>query len=393
MTIDLPIEEVAKRFHHQDGEVQADPWPVYKRLRNECPLAHSDRYGGFWVLSRYEDIQAAAQDTRTFSSAGGVVIPPIGVRVPLIPFELDPPRHTEFKRLLMRRFSPEEIEKLEPFAVTEADRLIDQLAAAGRCDLVNDYAFPLTSAVFGQLLSLPIPDRMRVGRWTNRIMERAARPEDAAQAVKELLAYLDDHIARRKGAPGDDILDILMTSEIEGQRVTHQELLGMCFTLVLAGLETTVIAMGGSLLYLARNSHLRARLLGNEILFKPFVEEFLRMEPPAQAHIRTLTRDIELQGQRLKAGERVMLLWAAANRDEIKFEDPDTFQADRHPNRHLTFGIGRHRCIGSNLASMEIRVAVTCMLRRFPDYRIEDESQVSSFDSARGPRTLPVTLS
>lgn len=393
MVTRTPIEELARNFHHRDPEVLADPWPVYERLRNECPVAHSERYGGFWVLSRYADVVAAAQDTDAFSSAQGVVIPSMCLKLPLIPFEIDPPRHTEFRRLLMRRFSPQNVEQLEPFTIAEANRLIDGFAEAGCCDLINDYALPLTSAVFGKLLSLPISDRMKIARWTNCIMERVADPAGAAVAIDNLLAYLEDLIARRHKEPKDDILGILMSSEVEGRPITHEELLAMCFTFVLAGLETTIVAMGGSLLHLSHHPEMRARLLADDKLFATFVEEFLRMEPPAHAHVRTLRQDVELHGQKLQAGEQVMLLWAAANRDEDRFDCPVKFQEDRRPNRHLSFGVGRHRCIGSHLASMEIRVATTCLARRFPEYHVPDDSQVSNFETARGPRALPVKLS
>jgi cytochrome P450 len=207
-----------------------------------------------------------------------------------------------------------------------------------------------------------------------------------------LRGYLDRLIRARRTDPGEDILGVLLSAEIDGRSLTHEEVLSLCFTFVLAGLETTIIAMGASMLYLAGNPALKARFQGNDELLELAVEEFLRFEPPAQAHTRTLTTDVEIRGQRLRAGERVMLLWAAANRDPAQFAEPDRFVPDRHPNRHFTFGAGPHRCIGGDLARMEIKVALRHLLDRFPEYYVPDETQVMSFKPARGPRALPVVL-
>jgi cytochrome P450 len=281
---------------------------------------------------------------------------------------------------------------LEPFASGEADRLLDQVEATGRADLVNDYALPLTAAVFGQLLTLPDQDRSTLAHWTNRIMERVAHPEAAVAAIRALKGYLDDLIRARRADPGDDILAVLLTSEIEGRALSHEEILSLCFTFVLAGLETTIIAMGAAMLYLARHPELKARFQANDDLLELAVEEFLRFEPPAMAHARTVASNVEMHGQELRAGDRVLLLWGAANRDPAQFAEPDRFIPDRHPNRHFTFGAGPHRCIGADLARMEIKVALRHLLRRFPDYYVPEGAEVVSFTPARGPRALPVAL-
>jgi cytochrome P450 len=389
-----PIQQLAAQFHHQDPAILADPWPLFERLRTECPVAHSEKFGGFWILSRYDDILAAARDTETFSSAQGVTVPPMGFGLPLLPFEIDPPRHTAYRRLLMKRFAAPAVAALEPFASAEADRLLDRLSPTEQVDLVNDYALPLTSAVFGQLLTLPVEDRTTLAHWTNRIMERVSNPEAAMEAMASLRGYLEALIRSRREQPGDDILGILLTTELlEGRKLTDDEVLSLCFTFVLAGLETTIIAMGAAMLYLARHPDLKARFAGDERLLELAVEEFLRIEPPAHAHARTVTADIELHGQTLKAGDRVVFLWGAANHDPAQFAEPERFIPDRHPNRHFTFGAGPHRCIGADLARMEIQVALRHLLRRYPDYVVAEGVEIPSFKPARAPRVLPVVLS
>jgi cytochrome P450 len=387
-----PISELASGFHYADPETLRNPWPLYHRFRTECPVAHSDQFDGFWILSRYDDILAAARDTGTFSSARGVTIPPLNLGLPLLPFESDPPQHTGYRRLLMKRFAAPAVAALEPFASREADRLLDQLAPIGAGDLMNDYAVPLTAAVFGQLLTLPEADRRSVAHWTNEIMERVAHPEAAAAAIGALRDFLATLIQARRVRPEDDILGVLLRAEIAGQSLSDDEVLSLCFTFVLAGLETTIIAMGAAMLYLARHPDLKARFQADDALLEPAVEEFLRLEPPAQAHARTLAADVELHGRTLRAGERVILLWASANRDAGQFPDPNRFVPDRHPNRHFTFGAGPHRCIGADLARMEIRVAIRQLLRRFPGYHLAEGVEVPSYKPARGPRILPVVL-
>jgi cytochrome P450 len=375
-------------FHHHDPAVLADPWPLYERMRQHCPVAHSDRYGGFWILSRYADIRAAARDPEVFSSARGVVIPSIPSPVPLIPFEVDPPLHAEYRRLELRRLAPAAVARLEPMVREVARGLIDTIHQRGEGDLVVDFALPYTSTIFCRLMGVPDADRPPIVAWTGQILERASSPERAQEAVTAFYAFLDTFLALRRAVPADDLATEFLAARIEGRPLTADELRSICFTLLVAALETTILALGTSLRAIAEQPSLRRQLIERPELIPGAVEEFLRLDGPVQGHVRTLTRDVCLHGETLRSGDKVLLLWASANRDPASFANPDTFWAGRHPNRHFSFGVGPHRCVGAPLAQLELVVAVREILATMPGYTPAAVPEV--YPTARGVRRLPV---
>lgn len=362
-------------FDHTDPALIADPYPVYAALRLHCPVGRGSRFGGFWVLSRYHDVAAAAQDPATFCSSQGVSLPKLGSPFPLVPIEFDPPDHTRYRHLLQPLFTPGAARRLEPDVRALAQELIGRFADRGHADLARDIAAPLPPIVIARMLGLPEADWPWFVEMIERLLQ-TAKAEDLVTNLETALdfaGYLLEQLESRMKTPRDDMLSQLVAFEIDGKRLTDDELLGMTVLLVIAGYETTVGGIGMMLMNLGLNPGLKQQLVGQPSLIPLAVEEALRVGSPLQSLARTVTKDVEVRGQLFRAGDKVLLMWASANRDDEEFESPDWFVADRAPNRHLTFGAGPHRCLGSHLARLEMRVVLEEILQRIPAYRIDPD--------------------
>jgi cytochrome P450 len=388
------VDRLVQSFDHWDPDLAADPYPVYQTLRDQCPVAHSDQYDGFWVLSHYADIDAAAQDTATFSSRSISIPVEIGLgglRVP--PLDQDPPEHTRFRRLLLPFFSPARALKLEPLTRQVAVSLIDDFISDGRCDAAEAFAKPLPIAVLAQLLGVEPHDQALFTEWTTAIVEYGATdPPRAAKAGADIYAYFVDLLEARKQDRRDDLLTYLLEAELDGERMSDDERLGCSVLLLLAGTDTTWSTLGSFLWYLAQDAEARRRITSDQTNTIMGIEELLRAFAPTSV-ARITTREALIRGQCIAENEPVLLPFPAANRDERVFPEPDQVLLTRSPNRHLAFGSGAHRCIGAHLARMELRVALEEFLGRIPNFHLADpEGVVWKAGPIRGPRRLELAF-
>lgn len=381
-------------FDHMDVATMHDPYRTWDRYREECPVAWSDRHGGFWFPTRYEDLAAIAHDPATFSSRR-IVFPEIvfGMEMALQapPITSDPPDHGPLRKLILPAFSPQRIALREPAVRAVANDLIDAFAGRGSCDMADEYAKKVPVTVIALILGVPPEDGDLFTGWIHRVLEHgSANPADAAAAAAEMLAYFGEHIRDHRVNPRDDIIGHLIETEIDDRRLSDEELVGTCLLLLLAGIDTTWSTLGASILHLARTRDDRRRLAAEPDLIPTAVEEFLRAFAPA-IMAREVTTETELGGQRLCPGETVLVPFPAGNRDPEIFEDADRVVIDRSVNRHQAFGVGIHRCLGSNLARLELRVAIEELLRRIPDFELVDPGAVTwSAGQIRGPRYIPI---
>jgi cytochrome P450 len=363
-------------------------------MRADHPVAHSDRHGGFWVVTRYEDVLAVAQDWRTFSSAHGVSVPPTESAVPAIPEHVDPPLHRSYRQIINRYFTPQAVAHHEPATRRLVRRLVDDFIEAGECDFMADFARPFPGLTFFELvLNAGADDVAELNATTTRATN-PANP-DRAEAWARLNQWIADFVQGRRAAPAHgDVVDAILAAEVDGRPITETEVLGMVQLLVLGGLDTTAGALGHFMLRFIREPEIAAELGEHPEAITRAVEELLRLEGPFIAIARTAMRDTEIGGQPIHEGEKVLIYWASANRDEDEFVCPHAYDPDRERNRHLAFGAGPHRCAGSNLARMNLRLAIEEVVSRLHDVRLADGAEPIAFHSVlnRMPLAVPITF-
>jgi cytochrome P450 len=381
-------------FDPLDAETLRDPYPLYEMLRQAKPIARADAFGGFWVLTRYADVKAAASDTETYSSAsGGITIPPFGNPVPFIPIEVDPPHHAGFRKPLQGWLSKGRMVALEHDLRRIVDNVVNSFIDRGRADFAVELAEPIPSMILARVLGLPEQDWSRFMQLGHTIVDAGERSdlETAGAALFELMAYLGAQIEQRRAKPTEDMLSQIVHMHVDGRPMSDDEVLGAAFFLVEAGHETTVGAISTMLLHLARRPDERRRLIENPELIGGAIEEALRFDPPVQNLARTLTKDVCLHGVEMKKGDRVLLCWGSANRDTEVFANAGELVVDRGRNHHVTFGSGVHHCLGAPLARLEMKVVLQTVLARMPNYRIENERDVEVGGLiARRVKTMPV---
>jgi len=391
-----PTETVSDRtpdFDPIDPAFIADPYPVYARMRESCPVARAERFGGYWVISRYADVREAARRPEVFSSQGGIVIPPAGNPMPFIPIELDPPEHSQYRQPMQSWFSARRMLELEDDIRQMVTERLDGIVDDGGADLCAEIAGPLPPMVIARLLGLDRSDWKHFREMAERMIEAAESGDEEANIASggALLGYLWEQIEARRERPRDDMLTWMTGLEIDGGPITPDKVLGLALFMLLAGHETSVSAIGAMLMHLARDQDAQRRLIDEPKIIPNTVEEILRYDPPIQNLARTVRRDVTVAGVDLTEGDRVLLCWASANRDAGVFTDADRLVIDRPNNAHVGFGNGVHRCLGANLARLEMRVILEEVLRRIPGFRIADESGVVIGGVlARGPRVLPI---
>lgn len=365
-------------FDHHDPQFVQDPERVFGPLREAHPLLRSDLYGGFWVILGYDDVTAAALDHEAFTSAvpGMTIIPPSQPRdVPLLPLELDPPEHTRYRALVNPLFAKSRIDALRPDLEALATRLLDPIVRDGGGDVMAGFAHPMSLGSLARFMNLPEEDEALWFDWVERMFSSALRDKaDQADAVRDAEAYIDDLIAERKRVPHDDFLGMLLQAEVDGHRLSDVDVRQFGMTMLLAGYETTSGAMGMSLSHLAQHPDLRAQLFADpEGLVHSAVNELLRFVSPVQVFARNAAHEIELHGATIPAGDVVLLAYGAANHDPRAFEHPERCVLDRHPNRHVAFGHGRHLCLGANLARLELTIMIERFAALLPDFRVDPE--------------------
>ena len=365
-------------FDHHDRRFVEDPESVIGAIREEEPLLHSDLYGGFWLLTRYDDVTQAALDHDSFTSSvvGTTIIPPSQPRsYPLLPIELDPPGHSQYRGLVNALFTKPRIDALRPQLEALASRLLEPIARNGGGEVVSEFAIPMSLGALAGLMNLPEEDEERWFDWVERMFGGALiDKDDQREAVRDVEAYLDALIAERKEEPRDDFIGMLLDAEVEGRSLSELEVRAFGVLMLLAGYETTSGAMGLSLMHLAEHVEQRAQLFADPGgLAHSAVNELLRYVSPVQVFCRNAAHDLDLHGKRVPAGDVVLLAYGAANHDPRAFPDPDRCILDRRPNRHLAFGHGRHLCLGANLARLELTIMIERFAELFPDFELDPE--------------------
>ncbi|MDQ1395372.1 MAG: hypothetical protein QOG64_631, partial [Acidimicrobiaceae bacterium] len=363
--------------------VDAVPHEWFALLRREAPVYwHEERHGdGFWAVTRHADVASVNRDNLTYSSArGGTMLEdfpePLLAQQRLMMLNMDPPMHTRYRLLVNKGFTPRMINQLEERARRLTNDIIDGLCEKGECDFVTDIAAELPLQVVAELVGVPHEDRHLIFDWSNRMVgsqdpEYHVSPEASFEASMELYAYANRLAAQKRADPGEDILSVLLRAEVNGERLTELELDLFFLLLAVAGNETTRNLISHGMLALIENPAERAKLLDDPTKLPGAVEEMLRWGTPVMQFRRTATKGTVIADQPIAAGDKVVIYYMSANRDETVFDDPYRFDIERSPNEHVAFGGGGpHFCLGANLARMEIRVMFQEVLRRMPDMEL-----------------------
>jgi cytochrome P450 len=388
-----PVLDWVNDFDHTDPRWTEDPFPIWDEMRSASPVVHTDRFLGCYMPTTYEAVKEIAYDTDHFSSRRVIVRdirPEISSRAP--PITSDPPDHKPAKQLLLPPFTPDAMKKLEPRVRIICNELIDEFIADGQCDAAARYTKHVPVRAIAHMLGIPEKDGDLFIGWIHSILELGIKDDDVLmKAVHEMTAYFAGHLAQRKAKPADDLISTLMQAkDKDGRPLSDEHVLGMLRLLLIAGIDTTWSAIGSSLWHLARTPTDRARLVKEPELIPIAVEELLRAYSPVTM-AREVMKETVVSGCPVKPGNMVLLSFAAANRDPAVFPDADKVVIDRKENRHAAFGLGIHRCVGSNLARMEMAVAIEEWLKRIPDFSLDPAGKVTwSEGTVRGPRQLPI---
>lgn len=386
--------DLARKFDHGSMEQMQDPYSKYQRFRSECPLAHSDSYDGFYLVSRYDDVCEILQDHRRFSATSGTGIPPVPFQ--MCPTDIDPPEQTQYRKLLNPRFTKDALEKLRPEIIRIAHELIDSFIEAGEADLASQFARPLLPRIILPLVGVPYEDQPQISEWAEFLSHwRGVDPEGCAKVSEALHTYLLELISRRRlEGPADDLLSLLLFEGVGGRQLDDQDVFGAVMILLFGGLDTTSAVVLDALWQMDRDRAIRERLIAQPELWPDAMEEFVRFASPVQGVTRLLMQEqTHIAGGVLPKGEIVMPLIASANRDESQFDEAARCIIDRKRNRHIGFGTGAHTCLGRNLARLEGEIMLRALLERIPDYATPAGFEPKySPSEVRGMWALPVTF-
>ena len=391
----LPVTDWVNDFDHTDPRWTENPFPIWEELRGKCPVVHTDRFLGVYLPTTYEAVKQISYDTDSFSSRRIIVR---NVRpenpLPAPPITSDPPYHKPAKQLLLPPFTPDAMKKLEPRVRAMCNELIDGFIKDGRVDAADRYTKHIPVRAIAHMLGIPEQDGDLFIKWIHQILEVGITDQEAAvTAGREMGEYFVGHIEARKKQPTEDLISDLMNAKgPDGQPLSDLHVLGSLRLLLIAGIDTTWSAIGSSLWHLAKTPADRKRLVAEPELIPTAVEEFLRAYSPVTM-AREVMKETTVSGCPIKPGNMVLLSFPAANRDPAMFPDADKVIIDRKENRHAAFGLGIHRCVGSNLARMEMVVALEEWLKRIPEFSLDPAGTVSwSEGTVRGPRALPLLI-
>jgi hypothetical protein len=383
-----------------------NPFPIWDKLREECPVAHTERWGGSWMPTRYQDLFDIARDIEHFSSRDVLVAPsgpppegedpdediPEALRdyqPSAPPITSDPPEHTWARKLLLRPFSATSVARWEPETRELCASLIEGFIDNGRADGAADYAQQIPPRVIASMLGMPKDMAGQFTEWVRGFLELGlTNAELREQSGRAIFEYVIGQVAERKENPGDDIISYMLKQEVDGQPVPEPHIVGTCFLVVVAGIDTTWSSIGSALWHLAQHPEDRKRLVNEPELMPNAIEELLRAYSPVTM-ARYVAKDTVYAGCPIPEGSKVLMNFPAGNRDPEVFHDPDQVILDREKNPHIAFGVGIHRCAGSNLARMEMKVAIEEWLRRIPDFQLADPDAVTwAGGQVRGPRQM-----
>jgi len=387
-----PVTDWVHDFDHTDPRWTESPYQIWNELRATSPVVHTERFLGCYMPTTFEAVKQITYDTEHFSSRRVVVRDVRPETIPAPPITSDPPEHKPAKQLLLPSFTPDAIKKLEPRVRAICNELIDGFIDDGGCDAAARYSRHIPVRAIAHMLGIPEADGDRFIKWIHEILELGIKDQSALiRAVQEMIAYFGGHIERRKKEPTDDLITTLVNArDKDGRPLSDAHVQGTLRLLLIAGIDTTWSAIGSSFWHLAKTPADRERLLAEPELLPTAIEEFLRAYAPVTM-AREVMKETEISGCPIKPGNMVLLSFPAANRDPAMFPDADKVMIDRKQNPHAAFGLGIHRCIGSNLARMEMTVAIEEWLKRIPDFRLDPAGKVTfSEGTVRGPRQLPI---
>jgi cytochrome P450 len=376
--------------------IDADPFPYYAELREKYPCYWSDG-AQLWILSRYDDIVEAVREWQTFSSAGGNMIDELPGRAGATLGTTDPPRHDRLRALSQAAFLKRNLERLVQPTQEIADRSLERIVKQGTFDFINDFSSQITVGLLFRAMGLPDRDHAEIRRKVilSVSTDKAAkgRTGEHIAAFRELSDFLAAEVAKRRANPTDDLITHLAEAEIDGDRLSEREVVLTTATFVMAGVESLSSFMSMFALNLHDYPDARRRLIADPSLIAPAIEESLRFNTSAQRFKRTATRDVELHGETIQAGDKVALAFGSGNRDGRKFPNPNTFDIDRRPQGHLGFGSGKHFCLGAQMARLVTGVAMRRFLERVPEYHLTvDKVAWNSSSNFRSPTALPFAL-
>ena len=395
MSHPAPVTDWLHDFDHTDPRWTENPFPIWDELRAKCPVVHTDRFLGVYLPTTYEAVKEISYDTEHFSSRRVVVRnvrpePP----QPAPPITSDPPEHKPAKQILLPPFTPDAMARLEPRVRAICNELIDAFIDQPSVDAAAHYTKHIPTRAIAHMLGIPEKDGDLFVKWIHEILELGIHDDDMLmRAVHDMTAYFASQIEERKKHPTDDLISTLMNArDRNGQPLTDAHVQGSLRLLLIAGIDTTWSAIGSSLWHLARTPADRERLIAEPHLLPTAIEEFLRAYSPVTM-AREVMKEPTVSGCPIKPGNMVLLSFPAANRDPAVFPDADKVIIDRKENRHAAFGLGIHRCVGSNLARMEMLVAIEEWLKRIPVFSLDPSARVAwSEGTVRGPRQLPMLL-
>ena len=393
-----PVSDWATDFSHLEPEWSADPYPIQDELRQQCPIAHTERFGGGWLPTRYEDVAAVAYDTERFSSRAIIMSnfrPPLD-EAPVggsPPISSDPPFHHDARKLLLPAFTKAAVARQEPATRAFCHSLIDAFGERDVVDAASEYAQYIPIRVIADMLGFPPEDGPRFREFVENTLEGVNQEaEERIERMQQLFDYLLAQIRDHVDHPRDDLTTFLINVELYGSKLEAEHVAGTMALLLIAGIDTTWSAIGASLWHLAKTPQDRERLIADPALLPTALEEFLRAFAPVTM-ARLVREDMHWHGVDMKADDWILLSFPAANRDPAQFNRADEVVIDRQVNRHAAFGLGIHRCVGSHLARMELRVALEVWLERIPGFSLADPAAVTwSAGQIRGPRALPLRI-
>lgn len=390
-----PVSDWATDWDHHHPDWVNDPYPIWERLRETCPMAHTDRFNeGVWLPLRYDDVAAIAHDTDSFSNGhDGMTAGGTSPRDPMPPISSDPPEHAEIRRAILPFFAPKRIEAWAPQIKEHCRQLAVAVAERGHGDAAVDYAQHIPVAAIAAILGVDPADGDQFRIWIRNFSELGdIDPGLRRRANDEITEYLLAEISDRRASPGDDLISHLTQVEVTGKALDDDEIRRISVLQLLAGIDTTWSAIGASLWHLATHPHDRARLVTEPELIPTAIEELLRAYAPVHV-VRRVAKAAVINGVEVVPGDSIMLAFPVACRDPEVFDQPDEVTIDRQRNRHVAFGSGIHRCLGSNLARLEIQAAVATWLEHIPDFALEPQADVTWSDGQiRGPRSIPITV-
>ncbi len=388
-----PVTDWATDYDIFDADYVRDPAPIWDDLRSRCPIAHTERWGGSWLPTKYEDLQAMVRMVPALSSSDPLVVPPVEHAAAAPPITADPPEQIPMRRLILPFFNPRATALQRPYAESLCHELIDQFIDEGTCDGAQQYAQQIPPRMIAHVLGVDENRADEFVEWVRGVLEIGlSNPEIRVKYRDIIRGFFRDLVAERRRHPGEDVISTLIASEIDGEPLDDETIVGMCNLLLVAGIDTTWSSIGSALWHLGTHADDRRRIAAEPNLFPTAIEEFLRFYSPVTM-ARKVTEEVKIGDAVFQPGDKVLMNFPAANRDPEVFDRAHEVVIDRERNRHIAFGVGIHRCAGSNLARMEMDVALRVWMERIPEFEVTDPDAVTwAGGQVRGPRRLPLAF-